>query len=278
MLEESKLKAEEMAAQEEEMRQNMEELQATQEEMKRIKEKEELNQQKQQEAQDRLMQKLQDQNEEMKDKEKQLSNTILEMEVLHKRLNKEKILFDSLLDNLSEHIYFKDKDSKFIRFSKSLQDSFKANSPEDLLGKSDFDFFTDEHARPAFNDEQKIIKTGKAFFDLVEKNTFSDGRISYVSTSKMPLKDEKGTIFGTFGVSKDVTKYIEMEDALKQAYEDLKAREAEIASLKSKTDGKGGENAMALEKKIKELEAKNLAMEQTIQRLEKLRSDFNSSK
>ncbi len=107
-------------------------------------------------------------------------------------LQKEKALLDSLLESVPENIYFKDSQSRFIRFSKSMLKLFGLNKEEELIGKSDFDFFSDEHARPAFEDEQKIIKTGKAIIDLEEKEVMSDGRISWVNTTKMPLKNKEG--------------------------------------------------------------------------------------
>ena len=73
-------------------------------------------------------------------------------------LSSEKSLLDALLNNVPEHIYFKDKESKFLRFSKSMLKLFGLKKAEDLIGKSDFDFFDEAHARPAYEGEQKIIK------------------------------------------------------------------------------------------------------------------------
>ena len=78
---------------------------------------------------------------------------------------------------------------------------FNLKSPDDLIGKSDFDFFDDEHAQPAFNDELNIIKTKKPILNKIEKEVKKDGEISYVRTSKMPLLDTKGKVIGTFGIS-----------------------------------------------------------------------------
>lgn len=134
-----------------------------------------------------------------------------ESRVRGEELLKEKSLLDALLENVPEHIYFKDKESKFIRFSKSMLKLFGLKDEKDLLGKSDFDFFSEEHARPAFEDEQKIISTGKAIIDLEEKEVMEDGRISWVNTTKMPLRDKIGNIIGTFGISKNISKIKNME-------------------------------------------------------------------
>ncbi len=189
MLARSQTQAEELQAQEEELRQNLEEMQATQEELNRQMEK----------------------------------NKLIQVD-----LAKEKYLMDALMNNIPEYIYFKDRDSKFLKSSHSLVRSFGVSKQEDLLGKSDFDFFGDEHARPAFNDEQEIIKTGKPILDLVEKEVKKDGSVSWVSTTKMPLYDQHGKIVGTFGISKDITKAKKTEMEMQEKTEELKAQEEEL--------------------------------------------------
>ncbi len=72
-------------------------------------------------------------------------------------------------------------------------------------------FSLEEHATPAFNDEQNIIKTGKAIIDLEEKEVLTDGTISWVNTTKMPLRDTRGEIIGTFGISKNISKLKNLE-------------------------------------------------------------------
>jgi PAS domain S-box-containing protein len=138
-------------------------------------------------------------------------------------LLKETALLNNLMNFCPDYIYFKDKHSKFIRISKAMAKSFGFKKPEDAIGKSDFDLFTDEHARPAFRDEMKIIKTGKPIVNKVEKETRSDGRVTWVTTTKMPLVDKKGKIIGTFGVSSDITKIKNLE---------IRASEVEAKSKK----------------------------------------------
>jgi len=143
-------------------------------------------------------------------------------------LSKEKALMDALLDNAGESIYFKDEKSRFIKASASMAKMFKVKSVTDMYGKSDFDFFTEEHARPAFEDEMNIIKTGKPVLNKIEKETHADGRVSWVSTSKMPLRNETGKIIGTFGISKDITDLRKMEMDIKEQNEELQAQEEEL--------------------------------------------------
>jgi PAS domain S-box-containing protein len=126
-------------------------------------------------------------------------------------------LLSSLLDNTPDNIYFKDKKSRFIAVSKSLSKWIGAGSPEEMIGKTDFDYFTKEHAEPAFRDEMEIIKTGKSIKGKVEKETYPDGRISWVSTTKIPRYDEVGKIIGTLGISREITQLKKMEEQLKES-------------------------------------------------------------
>jgi len=130
-------------------------------------------------------------------------------------------LLTSLLNNIPDHIYFKDKKSRFIQASKSVADQFGVKSVDELIGKTDFDYFTKEHADPAYQDEQQIIKTGKPIEVKVEKETHPDGRITWASTTKIPRHDEEGNIIGILGISRDVTKRKELEEKLKQKLEKL---------------------------------------------------------
>jgi PAS domain S-box-containing protein len=167
LLDETQEKAEQMKAQEEELRQNMEELAATQEQMERRNK---------------------------------------ELEEVQFRFDQERYLLNALLNSTNDRIYFKDLDSKFIRVSQSMINLFDKEDEAEILGKSDFDFGFEEHAKVAFNDEQRIIHTGVPMEDVVEKEQWDDGRITWVSTTKNPLKDLDGNTVGTFGISRDVTK------------------------------------------------------------------------
>src|SRR5664280_2010141 len=138
---------------------------------------------------------------------------------IHKRaeeaLAKEQFLISALMNNLSDYVYFKDRDSRFIRINKSLALSFGLDDPALAEGKTDFDFFTREHAQQAFEDEQTIIRTGQ-LLNIEEKETHPNRPDTWVSTIKLPLTDNNGNIIGTFGISRDVTKRKQAEEELAQ--------------------------------------------------------------
>lgn len=121
----------------------------------------------------------------------------------------------NLLETPGERIFFKDLDSRFLLVSKNLlDDQAHGCSADAIIGKSDFDFFSEEHASAAFEDEQRIIQTGEPIVAKIEKETFHDRPDAWVSTTKLPLRDDEGRIIGTFGLSRDVTAQVLAEQAL----------------------------------------------------------------
>lgn len=119
--------------------------------------------------------------------------------------NPEQLFFRALLENAPDSIYFKDLKGHYRYLSDAKATKCGTTDAQSLIGKSDFDIFAKEHAQKAFSDEEKIIQTGEPIFNLEEKETWPDGRISWVSTSKMPLYNEDGKLVGTFGISSDIT-------------------------------------------------------------------------
>jgi PAS domain S-box-containing protein len=166
----------------------------------------------------------------------QAAHQRLEAEVDHRtaELAYERDLLRVLLNNSPDHIYFKDDRSRFIKSSNAQARQFGVTSADELVGKTDFDFFAEAHARPAFEEEQEIIRTGQPMIGKIEKESWKDGRRdSWVLTTKMPLRNKAGEIIGTFGISKDITPIKEAEARLKEAHEQLleTSRQAGMAEV-----------------------------------------------
>lgn len=135
----------------------------------------------------------------------ELIKDISEQQQAEMKLEREQRLLNALMDNISDSIYFKDVNSYIIKMNQASAKKMGVDNPDELIGKSDYDFFSEEHANKAFNDEQEIIKTEVPKEGLVEKETWPDGSITWASTTKMPLKDENNRTIGTFGITRDIT-------------------------------------------------------------------------
>ena len=141
---------------------------------------------------------------------------ISELKLAEDAFKRERNLLNALMDTTPDHIYFKDIDSRFLRINKSHAELFGLSDPKQAQGKTDFDFFTEEHARPAFETEREIIKTGRSVVGLEEKETWPDGGLTWVSTTKVPLYDNNGKIIGTFGISRDITEQKQEEQEIRR--------------------------------------------------------------
>jgi PAS domain S-box-containing protein len=138
----------------------------------------------------------------------------------------ERDLLHTLMDNLPDTIYFKDTESKFTRINKAQAKTLGIQNPAAAIGKSDFDFFVHDHARIAFAEEQEIMKTARALVNKIEKVERPDGAFTWFTATKVPIFDKNGTIVGTVGVSRDITKMKEFEDELQKAKNELEIRVA----------------------------------------------------
>ena len=137
-------------------------------------------------------------------------------------------IFDFLLENTPDQVYFKDRRGRFIRASRAVAELLGASSAKDLIGKTDFDFWSMETAREAAADEQRIMKTREPLVGKIERLVHPDGRISWDYTTKMPLLDTRGEVIGICGINKDFTAMKCMQDALEEERDRLKATVAEL--------------------------------------------------
>ncbi len=143
-----------------------------------------------------------------------------------------RILLDNFLGHFPGLVYFKDRECRFVRISQSHVRHFRLQSEEQAWGKTDLDMFTAEHGQQAMQDEKEIMRTGEPLIDLEEKETWAGGRETWASTSKLPLRDENGEIIGTFGVSLDITRRRQAEEALTR--ENTERRRAEEEAVRER--------------------------------------------
>jgi len=116
------------------------------------------------------------------------------------------ICMNNLLAAADERVYFKDLLSRFLFVSAGWVAAYApGHTPERLAGKTDFDVFSYEHAFAARQDEQQIIRTGQPIVGRLERETYQGRAEGWALSTKMPLREERGQIIGTFGISRDVT-------------------------------------------------------------------------
>jgi diguanylate cyclase (GGDEF)-like protein/PAS domain S-box-containing protein len=133
----------------------------------------------------------------------------------------ERNLLHILMDNSADLIYFKDRESRFLRINKAMALRFGISEPAEAVGHSDFDYFLEEHAQQAYDDEQEVMRSGQPIIGKEEKETWRDGTETWASSTKIPYRDPSGSIIGIFGISRNVTERKRAEQQLfRQAFYD----------------------------------------------------------
>jgi PAS domain S-box-containing protein len=159
----------------------------------------------------------------------QLRRRVAELEALevkHKQaeeaLANERNLLRTFIDNLPDFIYFKDTESRFLIANVAVARLVAGVTPDELIGKTDFDFFPRALAAKYYADEQAVMASGQPLVNLEEPV------IDYVSdeprwllTTKVPLRDSQGKIIGVVGVGRDLTERKLAEEALQQSKQQI---------------------------------------------------------
>lgn len=133
----------------------------------------------------------------------------------------EQDFLNALMESSTDAVYFKDRQSRFLRCSKAMAPLFNVSSVEELIGKTDFNFFGQEFAQEAYDCEQAILRTGQPVIGKIEREKRLDGRLTWALASKMPLYNGRGEIIGTFGINKDITAIKEAEARVEALHKEL---------------------------------------------------------
>jgi PAS domain S-box-containing protein len=143
-----------------------------------------------------------------------LQEEVASRERIQGELEREASLLDGLMAAIPDHIYFKDCEGRYVRINQAKAERTGLKSAQDAVGKTDFDFFEREFAEQSRLEERSIIDQGKTVLGNEERIVWPDGRISWVSATKVPLRNGAGAIVGTLGISRDVTPQRQLADDL----------------------------------------------------------------
>ena len=129
----------------------------------------------------------------------------------------ERDLLQALMDNSPDYVFFKDTESRFIRTNRAHSQLLGLDYPNQAMGKTDFDFFSEEYARQFYDEEQQIMVSGQPIVAREWKVPSDDGQMIWLSEHKIPLMDENGEVIGLLGISRDITERMQAERALQES-------------------------------------------------------------
>jgi two-component system, sensor histidine kinase and response regulator len=133
-------------------------------------------------------------------------------------------LLAQLLDALSDLVYFKDAQGRYLRVNRALAAWYGLKDPAEAVGKTDFDFHPEGFARSVAAIDSRIVQGGEPVIEQEETVVGRDGKKRWLSTSKVPLRGADGAVAGTLGISRDLK-------GVKRAEEKARDSEALYQSL-----------------------------------------------
>jgi PAS domain S-box-containing protein len=142
---------------------------------------------------------------------------------MEEALVQERNMLRTLIDIIPDSIYVKDTQSRFTEANMAVVRFMGAETRDQVLGKSDFDFYPDQVTKEFYGDEQQIVKTGQPIFNKDEPNKNAKGELRWLLTSKVPLRDSRGQIVGVVGIGRDITELRHAQERLQQAKEAAEA-------------------------------------------------------
>ncbi|MCC7300763.1 MAG: PAS domain-containing protein [Verrucomicrobia bacterium] len=128
----------------------------------------------------------------------------------------------AIFDNLEDHFYYKDRNSKVLGGNKAWVEAHGAKSLDELIGKTDLDFIPAPLGQQLYDNEQKQIADGK-ITRIRERHVQKDGKVVYVESVKSPMRNNQGEVIGLAGISRDVTRQVENEKVLIEAQQEAEA-------------------------------------------------------
>jgi PAS domain S-box-containing protein len=138
-------------------------------------------------------------------------------------LARERNLLRTLMDNLPDYAFVKDAQSRFVTTNAAHLRTLRAGSLEEVVGKTDFDFFPRELAQRYHADEQAVVRSGQPLVDREEITIGPEGQVQSLLTTKVPLRDAVGAVVGLVGICHDITSRKRAEEDLRQAKEAAEA-------------------------------------------------------
>jgi PAS domain S-box-containing protein len=148
-----------------------------------------------------------------------LQNEMNERRRIEDHLQRERNLLRTVIDHAPDQIFVKDLESRFVLASLNCAEVIGVENVDQLIGKADSDFYTDDSWQAFYEDEQRVMKTGVPLISREEKNINRYGVERWFLTTKVPLHDNTGQVIGLVGVSRDITDRKQAEKQLRESEE-----------------------------------------------------------
>lgn len=144
----------------------------------------------------------------------------------------ERRLLRTLFDTLPDRLYFKDAQGRFLFVNRAVVAILGAESAEDVVGKSDFDFYPQELAERFHSDEQQFLQAGQDRVNMEQPSQdMKSGRTGWSLTSKIILRDAEGEVTGLMGIGRDITELKEAQAESQRQLEVIQKQQEVLRQL-----------------------------------------------
>ena len=135
----------------------------------------------------------------------------------------ERNLLRTLIDNLPDRVYVKDKQGRKTLSNRADVLACGGKNPEDVIGKTDFDLYPADMAAQYWENDRAVVEGGALISNKEEPGLDPDGNKVWILTTKAPLRDTRGNILGLVGIGRDITEIKRAEAELLYEKEFLEA-------------------------------------------------------
>lgn len=151
----------------------------------------------------------------------------IERRQVENALAAERNLLRSLLDNLPDAIYVKNRGGDYLIDNEAHLRLLGVESAAKIQGKTVFDLLPRESANRVHQQDEYILSTGNPILNLVEQHPVGKAGPRWFSTTKVPLRGAEGEILGIVGIDRDITERKEAEEKLARYNTELKEKNAQ---------------------------------------------------
>lgn len=145
-----------------------------------------------------------------------INHDITKIKDVEIKLSEERLFLKTLLESIPDLIWLKDPNGIYLACNPKFEHLYGASEAE-IVGKTDFDFITQEQAELFRLTDKEAVTTNKSIVKLEWVNYIDDGHSEFIETIKTPIYDSEGILIGILGVARDITRHKQIEEALKKS-------------------------------------------------------------
>jgi len=157
-----------------------------------------------------------------------VSRDISDLKYTEEALLTERILLRTILDALPDNVFVKDEEGCYFETNPAHTADLGASDPDEVIGKSAYDFFDQETAQDYHQNDLKVLESGEAVINREEKRQDKQGQTRWVLTSKVPFHSPETGHRGLVGISRDITAQKKAETQLRDAIQSLQEMQLQL--------------------------------------------------